>query len=267
MTLTNYLKEQLLDFVDSYKKYFSQTLYITLILSLVCFAGAVFLLRFSEYDDHTMAKQISILSYFFHRYSNKDSYCLVDLTKTFFVFFVALFSVGLIRQTNGEAENKELKSFQFFNKLYFRDVLLLTAVLFFASALDYAFSSLESYSTTLTISKATGSYIGTLMFHLRIYVPLFLFALSIRYLTNPGKTTLTLKNILFLYISLWLFNEFAFEISVWVRYHLFNLILLPIEDPNKFYLYESILGIPLIAFFFLGYHSAMKIPLKLTERQ
>ncbi|MFI5142144.1 MAG: hypothetical protein ACHQII_07290, partial [Bacteroidia bacterium] len=59
-----------------------------------------------------------------------------------------------------------------------------------------------------------------------------------------------------LFLSLWFFNEFAYEVSLFVRPTIFNLILIPFSEERK-YLYESLLGTTLIAFYFLGYYSAL----------
>ncbi len=60
---------------------------------------------------------------------------------------------------------------------------------------------------------------------------------------SSGKLKINLKTVLSLYASLWFFNEFAYEFSLWVR------------------------ALPLIAFYFLGYCSAMTTSLKLVEQE
>jgi len=267
MTITNYLKEQLTDFVDSYQKYFKKTFGIAVIFTVICFITAAFLLRFSNFDKSVTSRQVSLLSYFFHRYSKGDTYSIVDLIKSVFIFFVALYSIGLIRLTTNDTNNSEFSVGQFVQKLKLKDIGYLLGVLIFVSLLDVAMFKLDSYTIANTSNKGVEAYFNDWIFHFRVYGPLILFALAIRVLTISEKTALTVKRIVLLYISIWLFNEFAYEISAWVRNHLFGIILAPFENTVYYYLFESILGIPLIAFYFLGYYSAMTTSLKLTEQE
>jgi len=266
MTFTNYLKEQLTDFVDSYKKYFRKTYGVAITFTLICLVIAALFFRFSDFDKSVTAKQISLLSYFFHRYSKGETYSIIDLTKTVFIFFVSLYSLGLLRLSNNDLENKELSFKHFFRSIKSKDILFLTVVFIVSSIVDFVLFKIDSFSALTTKNKNADIYIHDTCFHLRIYLPLILFALTIRYLTIVEKRKLTIKRIFFLYVSLWLFNEFANEISLWVRSHLFGLILTPFDNPQTYYLVESIIGIPLIAFYFLGYFSAMTTSLKLTEQ-
>jgi hypothetical protein len=237
---------------------------VTLTLTVICFVIAALLLRFSDFDKSVTSKQISLLSYFFHRYSKADTYSIVDLIKTVFLFFVSLFSVGLSRLPRTNIGPKELRFRNLFGVIKFNDILLLSIVFVVSSLVDFGLFKIDNFSTLNTKNVKAAIYIQDLCFHFRIYIPLILFALTIRNLTSNRQYKLTLKRILFLYISLWLYNEFAYEISLWLRIHVFNLILMPFDSQN-FYLFESFLGIPLIAFYFLGYYSAMTASLRLTE--
>lgn len=267
MTLTNYLKEQLTDFVDSYKKYFKKTFGVAITFTLICFVISALLFKFSDFDNSVTTKQISLLSYFFHRYSKGDTYSIIDLTKTVFIFFISLFSLGMLRLSNNDIETKELSFKHFFRSIKSKDVFLLLIIFVVSSIIDFLLFKIDSFSALNTKSKNADFYIHDTCFHLRIYLPLIFFALTVRLLTTVIKTKLTFKRIVFLYISLWLYNEFANEISLWVRAHVFGLILMPFDNPETYYLIESIIGIPLIAFYFLGYFSAMTTSLKLTEQR
>ncbi|SFE91319.1 hypothetical protein SAMN05518672_11227 [Chitinophaga sp. CF118] len=262
MTFTSYLKGLLSDFVDYYQKYLRRTFGVTLVFTVLCFVGAALLLHFSDFARSVSVKQISLLNTFFIRYSKADTYSLVDLTKSVFLFFVALFSLGFTRLANDKTSGK----FNLFiRKITLKDITFLLGIFILTSLIDYIFFKLERYSIVHAPSNAVSIYFQGLLFHLRIYVPLILFALTICSLTVSEKVLLTFKRILFLYISLWLFNEFAFEIASWANAHFLSFILLPFANSKSLYLYESILEIPLIAFFFLGYHVAMTTPIKQTE--
>ncbi|OQP62864.1 hypothetical protein A3860_26500 [Niastella vici] len=57
-------------------------------------------------------------------------------------------------------------------------------------------------------------------------------------------------------ISFWLINELAFEFTLFIRGHVFQLLLIPVPEESQFFV-ESVLALPLIAVYFLGYHAAM----------
>jgi hypothetical protein len=264
MAFTTFLKEQLNGFVEQYKKYFRQTFGIAISFTIICFVVAALLFRFSNFNESMNLKQTSLLSYFFSRYSEGDTYSVVDLTKTVFIFFVALFSVTMIHLNKNGNENKEITFKHSFRALRFGNTVLLIFVLLLACVIDYLLFQAEVYFTIGVRNFNVYKYLRSTFFHLRVYLPLFLFAVTVWFTTIKGSK-LTLKRILFLYISLWLFNEVAFEFIEWTRIHLFELILMPVKEPQHYYLFESILGVPLIASSFLGYYVAMIMPLFITE--
>jgi hypothetical protein len=265
MTFANYLKGQLNDFVDSYRQYFLRTLLIVLTLTVFCFVAIVLLLEFSDFEHDADKVHISLLSYFFSRYSAKDIYSLVDLSKTVFVFCVALFSIGFSRmKATGIDEKNEISFGLFIRKLRFQDILTLLGILVLCSILDYYLFRLHSFSIISISNSELQWWVRSLLFQLRIYIPLILFSFTIIALLDNKLPVVTLKKVLFLFVSLWIFNEFAYEISLFVRAHIFSLILTPTGAENR-YLFESALGLILIAFYFLGYYSAMTTSLKLLE--
>lgn len=153
-----------------------------------------------------------------------------------------------------------------FRAFQFNTVLILIFVLLIVSVLDYYLFQAQTYFSTISSNTNVDLYLRSLCFHLRIYLPLIVFAIALWSLTAVNKTRITFKRILFLYISLWLCNEVVFEFLGWVRVHLFGLILIPVTDDEHYYLFESILGVPLIACFFLAYYAAITMPLILTEK-
>jgi hypothetical protein len=265
MTFSNYLKGQLTDIVDNYRKYFWRTLGTALTYTVLCFVVTAMLLKFSVFDETGgRYRQISLLSYLFSRFSYNFTYSLVDLSKSVFLFFVSLFSLGLLRQEK-TGEDQELFFGSFTKKLNLRDILALSGTLILCSATDFGLFRLEIMSSEIKnfgIQKFYHSFI----FLLRIYVPLLLFSLSIYKLTSHHKLNLNLKKILFLFVSLWLVNEFAYEFFIFTRGHLFSFLLAPFDE-SKIFTHESILAIPLMAFFFIVYHSAMTTSLKQLDEQ
>lgn len=265
MIFTDYLKGQLIDFVDCYRKYFWRTLGTALTYTVFCFVVVSALLKFSDFGVNS-GRQVSLLSYFFTKYSVGETYSLVDCAKTVFLFFVSLFSVGLFRLSlNETAEQKELSFSSFVKKLHGFDILFLSGTLLLCSAIDFGLFRLETSAETATSNYELRRWIDSSLFLLRIYIPLLVFSFAIYKSTFDRWMKISFRKIIFLFVSLWLFNEFAYEISLFVRGHIFSLLLAPFDEDKKFF-YESFLGIPLIAFYFVGYHSAMTlVPKQLNE--
>jgi hypothetical protein len=265
MTLSKYIKNQLDDFVECYENYFRNTFGIAIAGTFICFLISIFLLHFTKFWPSSSSREINLLSFFFHRYSMHDTYSLVDLTKTVFIFIVSIYSVGLLRLARGEDGLRDFNAKSFINSITNKDLALLVLALFLASIFDFLLFETEGKLISGTESKNVRAFINETIFHIRIYLPLILFAFVIEAISSKEKRKITLRRMLFLYISLWLFNEFAFEFSSWLRSHLFGLILMPFASPAKYFLFESILGIPTIAFFFAGYFSALTKSLELTR--
>src|ERR1017187_1274125 len=133
---TDYLKQLLADIVNSYKKYFWKTSGTALTYTVLCFVSIGILLKFSDFDTQNAKRQVSILSYFFSRFSIKDTYSLVDLSHTVFVFFVSLFSIGLTKMS-GEENASELSFGMFIKTISARDVAYLFGILTVSSAVDF----------------------------------------------------------------------------------------------------------------------------------
>jgi hypothetical protein len=262
MKISDYLKKQFLDFIEVYRNYFWRTLGITFACSILCIVSAAILLRFSDFEQSNASKQVSLLSYFFHFYSKGDTYSIVDLTKSVFIFFVAFFSLSLIRTENIEAEHKEISFSEFVKKITIKDFASLICILLIVAFIDFILFKISGFFSSDSSFNSLNRYIHGLLYELRVYVPLILFSLSIYALSLKEGFKLTLKRLFILFISLWIFNVLAYELTLWIRSYVFGLILMPVSNIERFYFLESFLGIPLIVIYFLGYYSAMTNVLK-----
>jgi hypothetical protein len=259
MKLPEFLKRQLLDFVDTYRKYYSKTFSITLLLAIVCFLAGAELLRFSSYYAAAI-KPTDIITALFHRYSERGVYSVADLTKIVFVFFISLFTVPFYKVGRRDACSGSFSTRQLFKNLEAGDLGYMVFTLVVSIVVDYLLFALDSYFLKGGLGVNLSVYLHNLVFHLRVYVPLMLFAIASG--ARLGIfTAYRGQNILFLYISLWLFNEFAYEIWLWLRSRLFGLLLFPFSNSDSSALFSNMLGMPLMAFYFLGYSSAMILPL------
>jgi hypothetical protein len=256
MTFTQYLKAQLTDFVDTYKKYYIKTNGVTIVFTLVTFVFIALLYHFSIFDKTSTKKNISLLSYFFVRYSVADTYSIVDMSKTVFIFFVSVFSISLVRQKGNKMETSNFNFSNFLKNIKGQDFGYLLSALLICTIVDYSLFKLDDLSARTHGGSPSDKWVHGILFLLRIYIPLIIFSITNYKMLTAHTSKLNFKNIVYLFVTLWLFNEFAYELSLFVRGHIFDLILLPFSE-DQHYLIESFLGVVLVSFYFLGYHSAI----------
>jgi len=246
MQFSLFLKKLLNEFVEMYKKYFSSTVKAALLWTILCFAIVQVLATYCTYDPGIRAQPVSVLSFFILKFSINNTYSFVDLTRTLFIFFVAIFSVNLNQ------------------KVTMKSILYLLGTLIVCALLDCALFRLNYQLQTLfNTNPHSLIWVNEVVLLLRNYLPLILFALIIQLCLGEFTT----KHIGFLLISLWLFNELAYEFIMLIRPVLFSLLMITLKPMTWRYVMESVLGIPLIAFLFLGYYCAMTAPFYLPEEK
>ena len=266
MKLPEFLEKQLLDFVVVYKKYYRKTFSVTLLLAIACFVISSVLFGASTFSRELKVEPEIIWSFFYGRYSQGRDYCLGDLIKIVFIFFVAFFALSFYKF---KRESNEVNNFYFvklFKGITATDIVSILGVLLISCGVDYLLVMLENFFSRILTSTHNVWIVHQTVFHVRIYLPLVLFAVICAWrLGNLER--LTGRKILFLYISLWLFNEFNYETMVWVRGHCFAIVLLPFYNTDYYFLLENVLSIPITAFYFLGFSSAMAHPFEILEEE
>src|ERR1700759_2439403 len=110
MSFATFLKDVLIGFVQVYQKYFRKTFVMALLLSIVCFVVALILMVYVDHDSNVSTRAVSLLSFFYSRYSYLGAYRFVDVTKTMFVFLAAIFSINIIRyEQSGQATTEKMR--------------------------------------------------------------------------------------------------------------------------------------------------------------
>jgi hypothetical protein len=262
MTFSTFLIKQLTDFVNVYRQFFKKTFVASLLMSFFCCVCMAVLLKFSDFDKYSN-KQISLLSYFISRYSAGETYSLVDLSKIFLLFFVSLFSIGLTRFEGSLKSYKGDEIVPFNLKISAADIVYFLLILIVCSVLDYGVFRIYAFFYEMSSSNVQ-NWIYSEFFQLRIYMPLVIFSFALYKRSAGHSSEFGWKNLLFLLASLWLFNEFGYELILLARIHVFKLMLIPTEG-NSTFIVESLLVIPVMALLFLGYHSAMYTSLTLLN--
>jgi hypothetical protein len=250
MSLAKFLKSLFNQFVESYQQYFAKTLGYALLWTLVCFAIGQALAAYSLYDPHLTFQPISILSYFSFNVSQGNTYSFVDDFKIIFIFFVAIFSANLIK------------------KVSFGAVLFLLITLMICAVIDYGLFYLSNVAGAATASTGNSylyRWVLSILVLLRIFVPYLLFAITIQITT--AKLRLSFKKLFYLFLSIWLFYTVSHELLQLLRDALFALILVPFKTKIYSYVMESLLGLPVLAAFFVGYYVAMTKPFEILQKE
>ncbi len=243
-----FLKSLFNQFIESYQQCFAKTFGYALLWTLLCFAIGQALAAYSYYDPQLTFQPLSILSYFSYDVSLNNTYSFVDDFKIIFIFFVALFSANLIK------------------KISPGPVIILVVTLLICLFLDYTLFYLGN-----VVSAATASTHNSYLFRwslsiivlLRLFIPYMLFSLAIR--IGTAKLQLSFKILLYLFISIWLFYTVSHSLLQLIRDDLFALILVPFKTKIYSYVMESLLALPVVASFFVGYYVAMTKPFEILQ--
>jgi hypothetical protein len=255
MKLDQFLGKQLQDVLTVYKTLFKKTFGITIILSFLCLLFIAALHIYCADAENTGAKT-SLLSYLWYRYSSANSYNLVDMSKSVFLFVISFFSIAISRKLIRDKENMNVKLGSFFDEMRPTDFGFLLMALIACLVIDYLLHQLGTLALANILNQPFGQWVYYQLYYLRIYLPLFIFSYTSRLALTNSRSVFTLKECLFLFISFWLINEVAFEFTLFMRGHVFQLLLIPVPEESKFFV-ESVFALPLIAVLFLGYHCAM----------
>ena len=94
MKLTTFLKELLSDFVASYEKLFRKTYSLALIWTICATVAILLLCKLTDFDASTRYSHNSLIGFLFYRYSDAQTYRLIDLSKIIFIFLTFLRSPG-----------------------------------------------------------------------------------------------------------------------------------------------------------------------------
>ena len=264
MTFANQLKEQLLHFVESYRKYFLKTYVVAMTFTILCYVASAVLLRFDQAEAGISIT--NLMSLIFSRHSYKFHH-IIDLSTSFWFFFIAIFSL-LLAKFNDEDSNEitEFNFGRFVSKITLSDIGTLLGVLAISCLVDFLLFEIYYWLTQIS-EQALSSYLYYLVFRLRQYIPLLLYGISIRWLLNPRQFKVTGSILLLSFLSLWVFNGLAFEFYIGMRDTVLNLLLLHFAKSELLIIYQSLLAIPIMGILFVGYYAALTGPLRVSKNE
>ncbi len=248
MSLAKFLKSLFTQFVESYQQLFAKTFGYAILWTIICFAIGQALAAYSYYDPTLTFQPLSILSYFSFDVSLNNTYSFVDDFKIIFIFFVAVFSANLIKKITSGA------------------IIILVLTLVVCIVMDYGIFYLSNIVHAAVLSTRN-SYLYrwslSIMVLIRLFVPYILFALAIQ--ISSAKLRFSFQKLLYLFISIWLFYLVSHGVLQFLRDNVFALILVPFKTKIYSYVMESLLGLPVVASFFVGYFCAMTRPFAILQ--
>ena len=118
------------------------------------------------------------ISYFFARYSAGDTYSIIDLSKTVFIFIVSIFSVSFVRLQKEKSETEDFNFSDFLKKIKGEDFGYFMVAFIVSVIADYGLFKLYDISTKNSGGPLTDKWIYGMLFLFRMYVPLILFSLA-----------------------------------------------------------------------------------------
>jgi len=256
------VKEVVIEIFDQYKKFFEKTFSLCLLLTVIVFVAAALLFRFSNYDPVARDLIDSLLRCFYWRYSINNSYSIVDWSKSVYLAFIVCFAVSFFRAQENE---NELSPGFFLRNFSIEDGAVIFFTLVIVCALDPAIYFLDLHTNDLLHQGDMAKWVHGVLWYFRIYIPIVAFAFAVRNRIGNNRIPVSRKSFLVLLISVWMFNEFSYELMSLFRSVVIHFVTMFIKSDQTKFLVESVLGIPLLAFCFIGFAVVMCIPFKAIQ--
>lgn len=245
MQYSTFFKKQSAALIDIYQERFTKTIWQAVLLTSISFIITAVISNYTQYDQSAKNIPISVLSFFSLRFSFNETYSIVDNAKSIFIFFVSIFSISKV------------------GKVTIKNIACLAAILFICCLLDLSFFQLKGQLHHGIDNRYLERWSSAVIYILRLYTPLVLFALTIQICTSGAK--FNARNIVFLFITLYFFNEMTFLVISLMRTCVFELLLCLFNSKTSHFIAESVLGAGLMASFVIGYHCAMTGPFVLEQ--
>ena len=243
MTFGPYLKTLVSDLVDRYRRWGFPTYSVALLLSLIHIALVALLFKLTALKSPlNIADSLLSTRFAFYSGGNPFSYAYLDLGRIAWFVLVGLFAICLFRLEKENAPPPHSLSWRAFTKtIRAEDFFFLIGVGVALGGVDYALA------------------------FLRTYLPLFVIAYTLRWRLLPRGAGWTFKQGLGVLAGLWIVETLSYDLT-WVIQRLVFfppqvLLASKLGTAGALLVFQSLLAIPLLAFFFVAYASAMLSPL------
>ncbi len=242
----------------TYSNYFGKVYSYCILITSIVFIIIALLLKFSSYGPDISEKWFTFYHALFYKYSEKGIYSIVDLSKSIYLFFAMLLALSLY---TGRTFRKRA---QYLNT---GDISISLIALLVAVVIDVILYFVGYKLSDTSCNADSVVLVRNLFFELRIYFPILIFAFAVSQRVLKSKFLFNWYGFLTLIISSWLFNEFAYELSLLVKNYILTPITINFNDLTTKNLIESILCIPLFAIFLLGFACVLFFPLSFYQKQ
>jgi hypothetical protein len=250
MKLLTVFQEFVIDTIGFYRDYFRKTYPAALIFTLFAvIGGCLLLLQLPEHEGDSIRKY-GFITLIFRCLSSGSNYYYIDLYKTVYMVFTALFVTGFIKAKDRGTLNfigivKWIDSTDIQNT-----VIAILVMAGFDFLLFYAVSNL-SYHTNLD------KWMYYVLFFLRILLPIAVFSIAVTMSLFRDKFKLTFKYFFILLACCWAYHEFMYSVILTLKELVVNLVLLPFVRDDTRFLLEIFISIPVLALFMLGFAGLM----------
>lgn len=251
---------------EFYSKYFSGLYAFCILLTSLTFAISIVLYKFSKFGTNYGPKIYNFYTVIYEKFSYQSIYSIVDFSKTIFLLFAALLAIAYFRYERKLSEPKSAFAI-FFKNLNFKDFLILLPIATIACIADLFLFSTDSKIDQSPLDVKYAILIHFIIALLRLNIPAILLGIGVALLVVTNEIEPRWKALLTLIITLWLFSTVTYELAVLVVSSIIYGVGMFVNNLNIKNSIESILLIPIVAFFIPGFAAAFYYPFSLYEKK
>jgi hypothetical protein len=247
MSFPDFIKGQFGALVDAYDKRFRRMLETAWFLALACWAIGEVLIHFTGEGQR---RYDLVLDWFYDRTSSSMGYAAADMIKTVFLLFAALFAIMVQRDHGGSSFLKRVLSVKALEAgQLFMLLVLLTPI-------DIGLTRLQAICRG-SENSAWLDWAWSVIFFARIYLPLLVFSWSVGRSLTGKYTRPAFRTLLFALAALWLVNEIAFEVTIFIFNCIGKLLVAPMDGTYAVHYAQMLLGSFFAALLLPAYASAL----------
>lgn len=231
---------------------------LLIVMSIVYYVVVLLLRSVSGSNVESATKYSSLGLYLFSRKSSNDLYQLVDQSRDCFLFMAVLLGVVYRRARLGEGSFGKVAGQITGNEVVF----LLGSI-----ALAAIFDPLLFHWYEVAIDWKMHSWSRSLIFHARIYLPLFLLLVTLQNrVYNDDDDQFFGKQFLAMLLCMWLMNEFLYEVFLLADGLILSVFYDLVDDKVLLTFLLSVIMAPLMAFVLAGYATLFSFDFALPEK-
>lgn len=252
---------------EFYSKYLSDLYVFCIFITSISFVSSALLYKYSAFGKDFGAKNFNYYDAIFSKFSYGGVYSIVDFSKPVFLFLITLLSVAFFRYVR-KADKTNTPAFKiFFQNIKPKDFFILIPIAAIACMADMFLFQADAKIKGLNIDQYNYLWIHYTLSILRLNIPMIISGIAVAFLAITNEIQTRGRSIITLIISVWLYNVVAYEVASLIG----SVIIFGVGDafnniPIR-YIVESVLYIPIVAFFIPGYAAVFYYPFKFYEEE